>query len=213
MRAFGIPYLPHEKHWYWCIMFPSLQDPYSALNDAEANEPETQEAVDNDPYWNWGNDNDVETETMQNWQDAANTLDGQQQDFSDWDNAMDGQQQDFSDWDNAMDGQQQDFSDWDNTLNSQNQDFNDWGKPEPEETVEIQENDNLDWGWGDMQEHGDPGYNQPSDSDTTNPGGPAVEQDLSPDDIMVQFFNHPGDPQVLQQEVDWNDRDFLKASY
>lgn len=202
MRALRIPlpYLPHKKYWYWCIIFTSLQNLYSALKDAEANGPETQEAVDNDPYWNWGNYEDVETESnIQGWQDTANDLDGQQQDFSDWDNAMDGQLQDVSDWDNAPEGQ--------------NQDFSDWGEPAPEETVGMQENDNLDWGWGEMQGHEEPGDNQPSDSDTSNPGVPAVEQDLSPDDIMVQFFNHPGDPQVLEQEVDWNDRDFLKASY
>lgn len=141
--------------------------------------------MDNDPYWNWGNDNDVETESnLQDWPGADDTLNGQQQDFSDWNDE----------------------------LNGQTQDFNDWEQPAPEEEVGMQENDNLDWGWGDMQEHEEAGLNQASDSDTSNPGGPAVEQDFSPDDIMVQFFNQPGDPQVLQQEVDWNDRDFLKVS-
>ena len=37
---------------------------------------------------------------------------------------------------------------------------------------------------------------------------PSVPGD-SPDEIMIQFFNSPGDPHT--QEIDWNDRDFLKV--
>lgn len=38
------------------------------------------------------------------------------------------------------------------------------------------------------------------------------EQEFSPHDLVIQFFNSPGDPtDATLQEVDWNDRDFLKV--
>ena len=42
--------------------------------------------------------------------------------------------------------------------------------------------------------------------------GPDTNKEFSPDDIMIQFFNSPGDPDdATLQELDWNDRDFLKV--
>ena len=42
--------------------------------------------------------------------------------------------------------------------------------------------------------------------------GPDTNKEFSPDDIMIQFFNSPGDPDdATLQEPDWNDRDFLKV--
>jgi hypothetical protein len=44
--------------------------------------------------------------------------------------------------------------------------------------------------------------------------GPDTNKEFSPDDIMIQFFNSPGDPDdATLQELDWNDRDFLKEEY
>ena len=37
------------------------------------------------------------------------------------------------------------------------------------------------------------------------------EQGFTPEDLAVQFFNSPGDPEAGMQEVDWSDRDFLKV--
>ena len=45
-----------------------------------------------------------------------------------------------------------------------------------------------------------------------SPGDDTNEQEFSPHDLVIQFFNSPGDPtDATLQEVDWNDRDFLKV--
>ena len=68
--------------------------------------------------------------------------------------------------------------------------------PPPFHEANPQNNENSDWDWN--------SFGQPENFQSQ-------EQKSSPDDIMAQFFNHPGDRPV-QQIVDWNDRDFLKVS-
>ena len=82
-------------------------------------------------------------------------------------------------------------------MDRQGQNDNDlsWGKVEEQEDDEASDSD--EWDWGEVKKQGDDENMDSKPSDDV-------------DDIMIQFFNHPGDPKV-QEEVDWNDRDFLKV--
>ena len=63
-----------------------------------------------------------------------------------------------------------------------------------------------DWAWPGAEEQ--TAFNQDNNH---VPEDPVNKQGFSPDDIINNFFNSPGDSNVLEQEVDWNDRDFLKV--
>ena len=48
--------------------------------------------------------------------------------------------------------------------------------------------------------------------DNMNPTADTNEEEFSPHDIVIQFFNSPGDSDdAALQKLDWNDRDFLKV--
>ena len=106
----------------------------------------------------------------------------------------------YSDWfNNAPDANLQDnLNTADESLVArQRQNVNglNWGKAEEQDDDKASDSD--EWDFGEVKQQGD-GENTDS----------KPSEDV--DDIMIQFFNHPGDPKV-QKEVHWNDRDFLKV--
>ena len=84
-----------------------------------------------------------------------------------------------------MDTQRQDVKGWN------------WGKTEEQDDDEASDSD--EGGWREVK--------QQEDGENIDSKPPQGDDD---DDIMIQFFNHPGDKKV-QEEVNWNDRDFLKV--